>query len=204
MEPDLVLHRSRRGARPYQPSALPRGTHRPAPASQAALDRITELAGETLAVAAVVASLVDTDRRLLTSSYGLPVPLALLLSHTFRKQVVDSRQTLVVADGQRDAAVAENPAVRDGTVRACVGMPIDTSDGRPIGSLLVMDQQPRDWTPADLELVRRASALIVSEIELSSAVRQALDHDHSVARTAVAKRSFTDRRSSTRSGDTNV
>jgi hypothetical protein len=60
----------------------------PVASPQAALDRITLLAGEALGVAAVCASLVDAEGQLLTSSYGMPVSTALLVSHAFRKHVV--------------------------------------------------------------------------------------------------------------------
>jgi len=144
-----------------------------APSIQETLDRITCLAGEALGVPAVCASLVDAERRLLTSSYGLPVPTALLFSHAFRKHVVASRSPLVVADGRTDPLVAHNPVVRDGTVRACVGMPLGTSDGRAVGTLLAMDRRPRQWTAPQLDLMGKLSALIVSEMELGAAVSRA-------------------------------
>lgn len=144
-----------------------RRVHLLAPSTQQTLDRITTLAGEALAVPAVCASLVDADRRLLTSSYGLPVPTALLVSHSFRKQVVAFRRPLVVTDARRDPLVARNPAVRDGTVRACVAMPLGTTDGRAVGTLLAMDQEPREWTAPQIDFLSKLSALIVHEMELA-------------------------------------
>lgn len=140
---------------------------------QGALDRITHLAGEVLAVPAVCVSLVDAEHRLLASSYGLPVPAALLLSYTFRTHVVASRRALVVSDGRLDPLLARNPAIRDGTVRACVGMPLRTADGRSVGTLMAMDRKPRRWTVSQLDLLGRLSALVVSEMELGAAVRRA-------------------------------
>jgi GAF domain-containing protein len=139
---------------------------------QEALDRVTYLAGQALDAPAVCVSLVDAERRLLASSYGLPVPTALLISHAFHKHIVASRRPLVVADGRRDPLVAQNPAVRDGTVRSCVGMPFGTADGRTIGTLLAMDPRPRRWTAPQLDLLDKLSALIVSEVEVGAAVRR--------------------------------
>lgn len=136
-----------------------------APATQETLDRVTFLAGEALGVPAVCASVVDDDRRLLMSSYGVPVSTALLLSHAFRKQVVASRGPLVVTDGRLDPLVARNPAVRDGSVRACVGMPLGIG-GRPVGSLLAMDEEPRSWTAQQVAFLGKLAALIVNELEL--------------------------------------
>jgi len=155
-----------------------------APSIQEALDRITYLAGEALDVAAVCVSLVDTEGQLVTSSYGLPVPTALLVSHAFRQHVVASRRPLVVADGRRDPLLANNPAVRDGTVRACVGMLLKRPDGRAVGTLLAMDKTPRPWTAPQLDLLGKLSQLIVSEVELGAAVRRALQGDARAAMVA--------------------
>jgi GAF domain-containing protein len=171
----LGLHRYRAGVRRgrqlesvgRQRSATPL-----APPMQEALDRVTYLAGQALDAPAVCVSLVDAERRLLASSYGLPVPTALLISHAFHKHIVASRRPLVVADGRRDPLVAQNPAVRDGTVRSCVGMPFGTADGRTIGTLLAMDPRPRRWTAPQLDLLDKLSALIVSEVEVGVAVRR--------------------------------
>jgi GAF domain-containing protein len=171
----LGLHRYRAGVRlgrqlesvGRQRSATPLG-----PPMQEALDRVTYLAGQALDAPAVCVSLVDAERRLLASSYGLPVPTALLISHAFHKHIVASRRPLVVADGRRDPLVAQNPAVRDGTVRSCVGMPFGTADGRTIGTLLAMDPRPRRWTAPQLDLLDKLSALIVSEVEVGVAVRR--------------------------------
>jgi GAF domain-containing protein len=148
-----------------------------APSTQAALDRITSLASEALDAAAVCTSLVDPEGHLLTSSCGLPVSTALLISHSFRNHLVASRRPLVVSDGRRDPLMARNPAVRDGTVRACLGVPLRRADGRAVGTLLAMDTRPRPWTAPQLDLLGRLSALIVGEMELGAAVRRASQRD---------------------------
>ncbi len=147
------------------------------PSTQEALDRITHVAGETLDVDVVCASLVDADRNLVVSSYGQSAPAALLLSHAFRKHVSTSRRPLVVADGRSDPVMARNPVVRDGTVRACVGMPLGTADGRAVGALLAMDQRPRRWTAPQVDLLGQLAAVIVSEMELGAAMRRASQGD---------------------------
>lgn len=134
-----------------------------APSTQELLDYITCLAREQLDVAAVCLSLVDTERRLLASSDGLPVPLALLLSHAVRRHILESNCPLVVSDGRRDPLVAHIPALRDGMVGACVGMPLRTADDRTVGILLAMDQQPRLWTAPQIALLERLSSLIARE-----------------------------------------
>ena len=147
------------------------------PSTQEALDRITCVAGETLGVDMVCASLVDAQRRLVVSSYGQPAPAALLLSHGFRKHLSASRRPLVVGDGRRDPLVARDPVVRDGTVRSCVGVRLGTAEGRAIGTLLALDHRPRRWTTRHLVLLGELAVAIVSEVELEAAARRAPPRD---------------------------
>jgi GAF domain-containing protein len=121
--------------------------------------------------------MVNAEGQLVTSSYGMPVSTALLVSHAFRKHVVASPHPLVVADGPRDPLVSDNPAVRDGTVGACVGVPLHAADGRAVGTLLAMDRKPRRWTNPQLALMGALSTMIVSEMELGVAVRRASRSD---------------------------
>ena len=139
---------------------------------QEALDHITRIAGDALGVAATCAFLVNAERRLLTSSYGMPVPTALLVSHAFWKHLMAARRPLVVTDGRCDPLVSHNPAVRDGTVRACVGIPLRAANGRAVGTLLAMDRKPRGWTAPELDFLGTLSELIVRELELVVAVRR--------------------------------
>ncbi len=139
-----------------------------APSTQELLDGITSLAREQLDVAAVCLSVVDTERRLLTSSYGLPLPTALLLSHAFRRHIMASNRPLVVTDGRCDPLVTQIPALRDGMVRACVGIPLRTADDRAVGILLAMDQRARLWTAPQIALLGRLSSLIENKTALGA------------------------------------
>jgi hypothetical protein len=169
MDPNPAVHRYSSGVRRGPPVSFDpqRRAGLLAPSMQETLDRITCFAGGALNVPAVCASLVTREQRLLTSTYGLPVPTALLISHAFRRHLAASRP-LVVADGRRDPLVAHNPLVRDGTVRACLGMPLGTVRGRRVGTLLAMDRRPRRWTAPQLDLLGQLSALIVNEVELGA------------------------------------
>jgi GAF domain len=135
------------------------------PTCARAVDRLTRLAGRVLHVPVACASLVGPDRRLVMSSYGLPAPAALLVSWSFMRQVAASRRPLVVTDGRRDFLAARHPAIRDGTVRACVGMPLVASNGRVVGTLAVIDRKPRRWSARQLDLMRALTVRIVGEVE---------------------------------------
>lgn len=131
--------------------------------------RFTEAAGRVLEAPVVCLSLVDANHRLVTSSYGLSAPMALLLSWPFMTQVIASRRTLVITDGRTDARVALDPAMRDAAVRAYVGMQLLASDGCAVGVLSVIDSKPRLWGGPQLEFLGDLSARIVGEVERTSA-----------------------------------
>ena len=137
------------------------GADRPA---QRTLDHFTQLAGDLLGVPVVYLSVVAARGRMVASSYGRPVSLALLLSYPFSRHIAASRRPLVVADARRHALTARTPAVRDGLVTAYAGVPLIDAAGRAIGALCVMDPEPRAWSESELELLRDVARLLVREL----------------------------------------
>jgi hypothetical protein len=136
-----------------------------------ALDRITHATGAVLD-ASVFASLVNRDQELLVSSCGVAPPIAMLLLHAFRKHVVATGHPLVIFDARQDSLLARIPAVRDGSVRACVGMPFGAPRGETVGTLFVMDAKSRTWTGPQLDLLHGLSRLILSGMEHDAALRR--------------------------------
>jgi len=136
-------------------------TDRPA---QRALDRFTQLAGRLLGVPVVYVSLVAARGRMVASSYGRPVSIALLLCYPFSRHIAASRRPLVVGDGRRHPLTARIPAVRDGLVTACAGVPLIDAAGRAVGAICVMDPEPRPWSEGELALLRDVARLLVREL----------------------------------------
>ncbi len=98
--------------------------------TQRTLDDFTRLAGRRLGVPVVYVSLVAGRGRMVASSYGRPVSLALLLCYPFCRHIAASRRPLVVADARRHPLTARTPAVRDGLVTAYAGVPLIDAAGR--------------------------------------------------------------------------
>src|SRR6266566_5176118 len=117
--------------------------------TQRTLDDFTRLAGRG---------------RMVASSYGRPVSLALLLCYPFCRHIAASRRPLVVADARRHPLTARTPAVRDGLVTAYAGVPLIDAAGRAIGALCAMDPEPRSWSEGELELLRDVARLLVREL----------------------------------------
>ena len=133
-------------------------------------DRLTRLASRILKVPVSLISLVDIDRQFFKSQVGLSDPWLSIrqtpLSHSFCKHVVASGEMLVVEDARQHPVVCDNLAIRDLDVASYLGMPLTTPDGFHLGSLCVVDHEPRNWTADDIEVLQTLAQSVTAEIQL--------------------------------------
>ncbi|MBK1836895.1 EAL domain-containing protein [Azospirillum sp. YIM B02556] len=139
--------------------------------AEPAFDQITRLAAKLLKVPVALISLVDRDRQWFKSRIGLPVqetPRA----HAFCAHALESDAILVVGDARRDERFAGNPLVTgDPNIRFYAGAPLRTADGLALGTICVIDDQPRAaLTPEEEEALRDLSAMTMAHIEARRAV----------------------------------
>ena len=143
----------------------------------AAFDRLTRLASKIIRTPVALVSLVDSDRQFFAGAVGLPEPWksrrGTPLTHSFCKHVVATARELVVSDARAHPLLCGNLAVQDLGIVAYAGAPLVTADGHAIGSLCVIDTKPRDWTDADLEILRELAGIAMREIELRESLREA-------------------------------
>jgi GAF domain-containing protein len=142
-----------------------------------AFDRHARLAAQVLNAPVALVSLVDSDRQFFKSCLGLPEPWASRrgspLSHSFCQHAVASREPLVVDDAREHDLLRDNLAIRDMGVVAYAGIPLIDRDGHALGTLCVIDSQPRAWTTHQVQLLADLAASVVTEIELARAARDA-------------------------------
>lgn len=132
-------------------------------------DRVTRLATRLLASQTSLVSLVAEDRQFFISACGLGEPYASTretpLSHSFCKHVVVSKEPLIVTDARTMPLLAKNPAVTDLNVIAYLGVPL-VSHGEVIGALCVINNEPREWTSDNIEVLTELAHVIEDEIAL--------------------------------------
>lgn len=137
--------------------------------TEEAFDRLTRLATRILDVPVALISLVDEDRQFFKSCIGLPEPWATMretpLSHSFCQHVVDEDAALVIADARDHPLVKDNLAIPDLGVVAYIGIPLRLG-GQVIGTFCAIDSRPREWSAADVAIVRDLAAGVMTEIEL--------------------------------------
>ena len=133
-------------------------------------DRVTTLVAHALRVPLALVSLVEADRQSFIGMHGsLPGTWAdqreTPLSHSFCQHVALTRAPLIITDARQDARVKDNPAITDLNVIAYLGVPLTSADGLTLGSLCAIDQQPREWTQEDVDLLRHLAGFAVAELE---------------------------------------
>jgi GAF domain-containing protein len=139
-------------------------------------DRLARLASTVLHAPVALVSLVDADRQYFKSCLGLPEPWASRrgspLSHSFCQHAVASREPLLVTDAREHDVLRDNLAIRDMGVVAYAGIPLIDAKGHALGTLCVIDSQPRHWTSHQVQLLGDIAASVVTEISLAQAVAE--------------------------------
>ena len=134
-------------------------------------DRHARLAAEVLNAPVALVSLVDADRQFFKSCLGLPEPWASRreapLTHSFCQHAVESREPLIVDDAREHELLRDNLAIRDMGVVAYAGIPLIDEDGHALGTLCVIDSQPRHWSTHQVQLLSDLAASVVTEIALA-------------------------------------
>ena len=149
---------------------------------EARFDRITAMAAAHFKAPIALVSLVDTDRQWFKSCIGLDVRETergwAFCDHTIQ---LGTHAVMVVEDATLDDRFKHNPLVTGAPyIRFYAGATLTTSDGVNLGSLCVIDTEPRP-APADSDLahLRALADLVVDQIELSR-THKSLDERHRI------------------------
>lgn len=134
------------------------------PPNQLPFDLLTRRVARAVDAPWVCLSLLDEDGRMMAGSHGLPAAIATLISWHFARQVISSGLPWIVSDAARDPVASRLPAVRDGTVAAYLGLPIENGLGMTVGTLSVMDRKPRPWRAPHIAYVSRVSAGVIRNL----------------------------------------
>jgi len=136
-----------------------------------AFDDLALLASEICETPISLVSLVDHDRQWFKARVNFdqtetPREVA-FCAHT-----VTGKDLFVVPDASADRRFADNPLVtgRDG-IRFYAGAPLVTPEGHSIGTLCVMDREPRRLTLRQSAALRALSRQVVDQLELRRRLR---------------------------------
>jgi diguanylate cyclase (GGDEF)-like protein len=158
-------------------------------------DRIVRIAARVLDVPIALVTLVDADRQWFKARIGLDVAET-SRDIAFCAHVVaqDSDEVLIVNDASTDRRFSDNPLVLgDPGIRFYAGQPLHAPGGEIVGTLCVIDRQPRQLSGSDL-LVLADLAGLVEELmarESMTEVVTALDTAERALRASEALHSTT-------------
>lgn len=146
-------------------------------AMEEAFNRLTRLASKMIGAPVSLISLVDEGRQFFKSSVGLQEPWAsrreMPLTHSFCQYAVATGAPLIINDARAHPLVHDNLAIADLGVIAYAGVPLVDNAGQALGSFCVIDTQPREWTEHEMDILRDLAAMVMTEIELRMATREA-------------------------------
>lgn len=117
-------------------------------------DRITRVAQHVFQVPCVLISIVDEHRQWFKSRIGIAPQLAPREFSFCGHAICDTEGIMVVEDASKDARFADNPLVcSDPHVRFYAGRPLHNHEGYAIGTLCLIDQQPRHFSPNEMQVL---------------------------------------------------
>jgi sigma-B regulation protein RsbU (phosphoserine phosphatase) len=138
-------------------------------------DRIAALAAQLLDVPIAIVSVVDTDRIWFKSHHGLDVSEIDRQPGLCASAILGS-EPWIVTDARTDPRTLANPLVAgEFGLRFYAGAPLTTHDGFNLGTLCVIDREPRLVTEDESQLLTELAHVVMDELELRRSARLAVD-----------------------------
>ncbi len=150
---------------------------------QPEFDALVRVASTVCGVPISLISLIDVERQWFKANVGLPGEQEIPRDLAFCAHTVASGDLMEVHDARADARFARHPFVTGAPgFRFYAGAPLRMSDGAVVGTLCVIDRQPRRLTEAQRSVLR----------DLACAVVQALEGRRAMQAVQAAARDFAD------------
>ena len=148
-------------------------------APETVYDEIAELAAQICDCPIAYISFIDDDRRWLKARYGLPAEMAdTPRGNAVCATTICGTGLFVVSDLKQDPRFESSPMVaKDPPCRFYCGMPLITDEGYAVGTLCVMDFEPRRLSFEQTESLRRLSHQVLAQLELR---RKLIEHDNTI------------------------
>ena len=136
------------------------------------LDDLTALAARICETPISLISVIDDRRQWFKSRVGLS-PSELPRDVSFCGHTILQPDLFIVPDATQDERFADNPLVTgDLHIRFYAGAPLVTSGGHALGTICVMDREPRQLSPVQQEALRMLSRQVMAQLELRRQTRE--------------------------------
>lgn len=137
---------------------------------EARYNSIVEFAAAEFNVPMAVISLVDNDRQWFKASVGLDACESSRDS-SFCGHAILTPSTMVVPDALDDVRFMDNPMVTgEPHIRFYAGAPLCLPDGEIVGTLCIIDRQPRHFEPHELLALGALRELVVDQLMTAAVI----------------------------------
>ena len=127
-------------------------------------DRVTRLAKQVFDTPIALVSLVDADRQWFKSRQGLDATET-PRDISFCGHAILDDKVLVIKDATKDDRFCDNPLVcSNPNIRFYAGYPLAAPDGSRVGTLCIIDEEPRDVSAEQLRLLRELGRMVEEEL----------------------------------------
>ncbi len=127
-------------------------------------DRVTRLAKQLFNTPIALVSLVDADRQWFKSRQGLEAAET-ARDISFCGHAILDDKIMIVNDAESDQRFCDNPLVcGDPNIRFYAGYPLAAPDGSRVGTLCIIDNQPKKITDEQLKLLRELGRMVEEEL----------------------------------------
>ena len=148
------------------------------PEARASFERFARLASALLDMPTALVTLLDQDRQVFLSQYGLADPWQSKhetpMEYSFCQRLLIEPGPLQVDNAERDPRFAQHPGRIPLDIGAYLGIPLKLNEHMTLGALCVLDSKERQFTQKDIDLLQDLADSVVSDIRLRL-TSQALD-----------------------------
>jgi diguanylate cyclase (GGDEF)-like protein len=136
-------------------------------------DNIAELAAQLTESPISFVSLTDAERQWFKARKGLPVVEVPREQSFCAWAILKPGEVTVVPDARVDPRFADNPLVLgEPDIRFYAGAPLVNRDGAALGTLCVLDRQPRQFTETQRQILARLADTVITTLELRRVMAQ--------------------------------
>ena len=136
-----------------------------------AFDNIVELAALLTSSPIALVSLIDSDRQWFKARFGLDATETPRDVSFCAHAILTPSEPFIVEDALEDPRFATNPLVTgDLAIRFCAGIPLVNEEGAALGTLCVIDRQPRQMGTDQRRMLSQLAGTVVTTLELRRAM----------------------------------
>ncbi|MEM6392992.1 MAG: GAF domain-containing protein [Planctomycetota bacterium] len=135
-------------------------------APEAFFDHVVELAAAHFKVPIALVSLIDSDRQWFKAKCGLDA-VESCREHAFCAHAILDPEIFEVTDARLDERFHDNPFVTEAPhIRFYAGCPIADDHGHYLGTLCIIDREPRRLTEDERTILHLMAKLVSDHIQL--------------------------------------